>query len=113
MDQKKLERLEKNVKFNSPAAKMADYTKESLEALRASKADSRSIFAYESYLRYINKYFIIGILTALLFVPFVIEEKLQRFQLLFPLLIVAALFFSISSTAKVCKKIYRNSTKKE
>ena len=110
--EKAMENLGKNVKFYSIAARMVGYKKESLEALRASKADSQTIFAFETYMRYIDRYFIYGIVASLLFVPFVITEKLQRFQLLLPLLILVTKFLSINATAKLCKKIYEKAIRK-
>ena len=90
---------------------MTGYKKESLETLRASKANSQIIFAFETYMRSIDKYFIFGIIATALCVPFVIAEKLQRFHFLFPVIIIAALFLSINSTAKLCNKIYKNAIK--
>lgn len=109
--EKAIEKLEKNVKFYSIAAKMTDYKKESLEALRASKADSQTIFAFETYMRSIDKYFIIGIIAVMLFIPFLLVEKLQRFQLILPVAILVTMFLSINSTAKICTKIYEKATK--
>lgn len=109
--EKAIERLEKNVKFYSIAAKMTGYKKESLETLRASKADSHSIFAFETYMRSIDKYFIIAIAAAILFAIFLITEKLRNFGLLIPVVIIIAMFLSVNSTAKLCTKIYEKATK--
>lgn len=106
-----LERLEKNVKFYSIAAKMTGYKKESLETLRASKADSHSIFAFETYMRSIDKYFVIAVAAAILFVIFLVMKNLRSFQLLIPLVIVITMFLSVNSTAKICKSIYEKSIK--
>ncbi len=111
--EKAVEKLEKTVKFYSIAAKMTGYKKESLEALRASKADSQTIFAFETYMRSIDKYFIIGVIAALLFIPFFLTEKLQKLQLLLPLIIIITMFLSVNSTAKLCTKIYEKATKQE
>ncbi|MBQ3023554.1 MAG: hypothetical protein IJD91_09640 [Clostridia bacterium] len=106
-----LSRLEKTVKFYFIAAKMTNYKKESLEALRASKADAHTIFAFTTYMSSIDKYFIIAVVSAILFVLFFMEEKLQMFELLIPLIIVIVMFLSVSATAKLCTKIYEKATK--
>ena len=108
-----IESLEKNVKFYSIAAKMTGYEKESLETLRASKADSHSIFAFETYMRSIDKYFIIAVAAAILLVAFLMVENLSQFQLLIPVVIVIAMFLSVNSTAKLCKSIYDKAINKK
>ena len=110
--QEVLERLEKEVKPHSIAAKMTGYKKESLEALRASKADSLTLFAYMTYMKSIDKYFIIAVVVAILFVLFLTKQNLQMFELLIPLIIVIGMFLSISSLAKLCSKIYKKETDK-
>lgn len=104
--------LEKKVKPHSIAAKMANYTKESLEALRASEADSQTIFIFTTYMRSVNRYFIIAVIAAVLCALWCIKAKLQMFQMLIPLVIVIAMFVSISSTVNVCTGIYNKFTKK-
>ena len=111
--EKALEKLGKKARLHSIGAKLTGYNEESLEALRASKADSQSIFAYETYMRYIDRYFAVAIMATILFVPFLLVEKLQNFQLLVPIIILVVMFLSVNSTAKVCAKIYSKATKSE
>lgn len=107
-----LMQLEKKVKPYSIAAKMANYTKESLEALRASEADSHTIFIFTTYMRIVNRYFIVAVIAAVLCALWCFKAKLQMFQLLIPLVIVIVMFLSISATVKVCTDIYNKATKK-
>ena len=104
--------LENKIKPHSVAAKMTNFTKESLEALRASEADSHTVFIFTTYMRTVNSYFNFAVVTGVLCVLWCFKAKLQMFSLLFPILIVIAMFLSISATAKVCTKIYNKHTKK-
>ena len=112
MRERGLIQLEKKVKPYSIAAKMANYTKESLETLRASEADSQTIFVFTTYMRVVNRYFIVAVIAAVLCALWCFKAKLQMFQLLIPLVIVIAMFLSISATVKVCTGIYNKATKK-
>ena len=112
MKKQALDQLEKKVKPYSIAAKMTNYTKESLEALRASEADSQTVFIFTTYMRVVNRYFIVAVLSAVLCAIWCFRANLQMFQLLIPLVIVIVMFLSISSTAKVCARIYDKATKK-
>ncbi len=107
-----LDQLEKKVKPYSIAAKMANYTKESLEALRTSEADSQTVFIFTTYMRVVNRCFIVAVIAAVFCALWCFKAKLQMFQLLIPLVIVVAMFLSISATVKVCTGIYNKATKK-
>ena len=112
MREQAFSQLENKIKPYSIAAKMANYTKESLEALRASEADSQTIFIFTTYMRVVNRYFIVAILAAVLCAIWCFKAKLQMFQLLLPLVIVIVMFLSVSSTVRVCTGIYNKVTKK-
>ncbi len=104
--------LEKTVGPMSIASKATNITKESLEALRASEADSQTVFILATYMTITNRYSVFAIIMAVLCVFWCSFAKLQMFKLLVPIIIMIVLFLSISSTAKVCTKIYDKFTKK-
>lgn len=103
--------LEKKIKFNSIAAKLASYNKECLETLRASKADSQLIFIFATYMSMVNKYFVVALISAVLFAIWNMLVKLRMFHFIVPLVIIIVMFYSVSSLVKVCTLIYKKATR--
>lgn len=97
--------LEKKIPLNFISARLVGYNKESLDTLKASQADSQTIFTFSTLMRLIDSYSVITAIFALGFVWWYLTSSPQFGQYIIPLAIILMLVWTLYGTVNTCKKI--------
>lgn len=106
-----LEKLRKTVKPYLIAGRLVDYKKETPEAFQASGVDSQTIFAFTTYMRTIDVYSAVEIISAALFLFWYAVAKPGFKEILLPLILLIVLFLALNVVVNSCKRVIKSISK--
>lgn len=103
--------LEKRVNVNFFAARFSEYTKESFEAIKASKLESQRIFTFMTLMRILDVYTIVTGVAGIAFLYWCSKKTPSFGELLVPLLIIVVLIWMLYNINEACKDIIKKAQK--
>ena len=106
-----LEKLRKTVKPYLIAARLVEYKKETPEAFQASGVDSQTIFAFTTYMRTIDVYSAVEIISAALLLYWYAVAKPGFKEILLPLILLMVLFLALNVVVDSCKRVLKRINK--
>ena len=99
--------LEKRVNVNFVAAKLSGYTKESFEAIKASKLESQRIFTFVTLMGILDIYTLVTSAAGAVFLFWCARKTPSLGDLIVPLLIIVVLIWMLYNTNETCKGIIK------
>jgi len=102
-----LSMLEKRVNVNFIAARLSKYTKESFEAIKASKLESQRIFTFVTLMGILDIYTVVTGVAGAVFLFWCAKKTPSFGDLIVPLLIIVVLIWMLYNTNETCKGIIK------
>lgn len=99
--------LEKRVNVNLVAARLSKYTKESFEAIKASKLESQRIFTFVTLMGILDIYTVVTAVAGAAFLFWCASKSPSFGDLIVPLLIIVVLVWMLYNTNETCKSIIK------
>ncbi len=99
--------LEKRVNVNFIAAKLSKYTKESFEAIKASKLESQRIFTFVTLMGILDIYTVVTGVAGAAFLLWCAKKTPSFADLIIPLLVIVVLIWMLYNTNETCKGIIK------
>lgn len=102
-----LSMLEKRVNVNFVAAKLSKYTKESFEAIKASKLESQRIYTFVTLMGILDIYTVVTGVAGAVFLIWCAKKTPSFGELIVPLLVIVVLIWMLYNTNETCKGIIK------
>lgn len=99
--------LEKRVNVNFIAARLSKYTKESFEAIKASKLESQRVFTFVTLMGILDIYTIVTGVAGIVFLFWCAKKTPSFGDLIVPLLVIVVLIWMLYNTNETCKGIIK------
>ena len=106
-----LSMLEKRVNVNFVAAKLSKYTKESFEAIKASKLESQRIYTFVTLMGILDIYTVVTGVAGAVFLIWCAKKTPSFGELIVPLLVIVVLIWMLYNTNETCKGIIKKAEK--